>query len=230
MSPIPPELKFRYLEKGFEVVGDHPRAWEAKELYQYYKDLIGEIKLGLRLDGDEKVGTDLFGIYIDLIHTAEIEREAGGFSKYVQNQKQMRYSYNYGRPDQDYQDKFAEGVQAAQEEYFDVQSITFMSTDGMESRPTNLPGWRVTPYAYVTLQAKGSEKDRVPPVAIDMDFLDTSGFVVIPVESTELVIDCKTEPTIRPFDALEITRTLDCLLYTSPSPRDATLSRMPSSA
>ena len=33
MSPIPPELKFRYLEKGFEVVGDHPRAWEAKELY-----------------------------------------------------------------------------------------------------------------------------------------------------------------------------------------------------
>ena len=209
MSPIPPELKFRYLEKGFEVVGDHPRAWEAKELYQYYKDLIGEIKLGIRLDGDEKVGTDLFGIYIDLVHTAEIEREAGGFSKYVQNQKQMRYSYNYGRPEEDYQDKFAEGVEAALEEHFDVQSITFMNADGMESRPTNLPGWRVTPYAYVTLQAKGSEKDRVPPVSIDLDFLDTSGFVVIPVESTELVIDCKTEPTVRPFDALEITRTLD---------------------
>ena len=209
MSPIPPELKFRYLEKGFEVVGDHPRAWEAKELYQYYKDLIGEIKLGLRLDGDEKVGTDLFGVYVDLVHTAEIEREAGGFSKYVQNQKQMRYSYNYGRPEEDYQDKFAEGVGAALEEHFDVLSITFMSADGMESRPTNLPGWRVTPYAYITLQAKGSEKDRVPPVSIDMDFLDTSGFVVIPVESTELVIDCKTEPTIRPFDALEITRTLD---------------------
>ena len=28
----------------------------------------------------------------------------------------------------------------------------------------------------------------------------------------------------------EITRYTDCLLYTSPSPRDATLSRMPSSA
>ena len=194
MSPIPPELKFRYLEKGFEVVGDHPRAWEAKELYQYYKDLIGEIKLSIRLDGNEKVGTDLFGIYIDLVHTAEIEREAGGFSKYVQNQKQMRYSYNYGRPEEDYQDKFAEGVEAALDEHFDVQSITFMNADGMESRPTNLPGWRVTPYAYVTLQAKGSEKDRVPPVSIDLDFLDTSGFVVIPVESTELVIDCKAEP------------------------------------
>lgn len=209
MGPIPPELKFRYLEKGFEVVGDHPRAWEAKELFQYYKDLIGEIRLDLSLDGDNQVGTDQFGVYVNLVHTAEIEREAGGFSKYVQNQKQMRYSYNYGRPEEDYQDKFADGVEAALEEHFDVHSITFMSADGMESRPTNIPGWRITPYAYVTLQAKGEEKDRVPPVTLDLDFLDTSGFVVIPVESTELVIDCKSEPTTRPFDKLEITRTLD---------------------
>ena len=32
------------------------------------------------------------------------------------------------------------------------------------------------------------------------------------------------------IDRIEIERTRDCLLYTSPSPRDATLSRMPSSA
>ena len=31
-------------------------------------------------------------------------------------------------------------------------------------------------------------------------------------------------------DAVSITHPLSCLLYTSPSPRDATLSRMPSSA
>ena len=209
MGPIPPELKFRYLEKGFEIVGDHPRAWEAKELYQYYKDLVGEIKLDLALDGDNRVGTDMFGVYVNLVHTAEIEREAGGFSKYVQNQKQMRYSYNYGRPEEDYQDKFAEGAMAALEEHFDIHSITFMNEKAMDSRPTSIPGWRITPYAYITLQAKGSEKDRVPPISLDMDFLDTSGFVVIPVESTELVIDCKSEPTIRPFKALEITRTLD---------------------
>ena len=209
MGPIPPELKFRYLRKGFEIVGDHPRAWEAKELYQYYKDLVGEIKLDLVLDGDNKVGTDMFGVYVNLVHTAEIEREAGGFSKYVQNQKQMRYSYNYGRPEEDYQDKFAESVAAALEEHFDLHSITFMSVDGMESRPTKIPGWRVTPYAYIALQARGSEKDRVPPVSLDMDFLDTSGFVVIPVESRELVIDCRSEPTMRPFKQLELTRTLD---------------------
>ena len=209
MGPIPPELKFRYLEKGFEVVGDHPRAWEAKELYQYYKDLIGEIKLELTLDGDNKVGTELFGVYVNLVHTAEIEREAGGFSKYVQNQTQMRYSYNYGRPEEDYQDKFAEKVEAALEEHFEVQSITFMDEKGMESRPSNDPGLRITPYAYVALRARGSQIDRVPPVSLDMDFLDTSGFVVIPVESTELVLDCSSEPTMRPFEKLELTRTLD---------------------
>ena len=40
---------------------------------------------------------------------------------------------------------------------------------------------------------------------------------------------CKTESM--PVDQLlEIKQNIDCLLYTSPSPRDATLSRMPSSA
>ena len=32
------------------------------------------------------------------------------------------------------------------------------------------------------------------------------------------------------LDLEQTTKALDCLLYTSPSPRDATLSRMPSSA
>ena len=32
------------------------------------------------------------------------------------------------------------------------------------------------------------------------------------------------------MEAIDLSRSLPCLLYTSPSPRDATLSRMPSSA
>ena len=28
MSPLKPEIKFRYLRGGFEIVGDHPRAWD----------------------------------------------------------------------------------------------------------------------------------------------------------------------------------------------------------
>ena len=48
----------------------------------------------------------------------------------------------------------------------------------------------------------------------------------VPVITTKQVIDTYTYCTSVTFQWLLMT----CLLYTSPSPRDATLSRMPSSA
>ena len=42
--------------------------------------------------------------------------------------------------------------------------------------------------------------------------------------------DTDTNKVVNNFDLLAIGLSYDCLLYTSPSPRDATLSRMPSSA
>ncbi len=211
MSPIKPEIKFRYLRGGFEIIGEHPRAWEAKALYDYYKDLVGEIKLELVVDGDASVGHDQpFGAYINLLHTEEIEREAGGFAKYVQNQNSGWYSYNYGRPTANYRDKFNDVVDIALEKHFEVISVTFKSPDSMESRPVDQPGWRSTPFAYVLLKAKGAEVDRIAPLKIDMDFLDTSGYVVIPVESPAVVIDASGEGDIdRPVSDLVITQTLD---------------------
>ena len=44
-------------------------------------------------------------------------------------------------------------------------------------------------------------------------------------KGNDVVADC-----IKHFFPMLIGKTIDCLLYTSPSPRDATLSRMPSSA
>ncbi|MEL7499632.1 MAG: hypothetical protein AAFN77_18660 [Planctomycetota bacterium] len=208
MSPIKPELKFRYLKGGFEIVGDHPRAWEAKSLYEYYKDLVTEITLDVQIDGDEVVGTQEFGLYVNLKHTPEIEREAGGFAKYVQNQNNMMYAFNYGRPTEDYRDKFRDGIDQAFEEHFEVISVTFESADRMKSRAAP-GGWRVTPYAYVMLKARGTEVDRVPPMKLDLDFLDTSGYVVIPIESPALVIDAVSEGTVRPIEDLRVTQTLD---------------------
>jgi len=87
MSPLKPEIKFRYLRGGFTIVEDHPRAWEARGLYDYYHDLVSELKLVAEIDGDHKIGTDEpFGVYVNLLHTQEIERESGGFGKYAQNQ------------------------------------------------------------------------------------------------------------------------------------------------
>jgi hypothetical protein len=43
---------------------------------------------------------------VNLKHTRDIERESGGFGRYLQNQNSMSYSYNYGRPTADYRDRF----------------------------------------------------------------------------------------------------------------------------
>ena len=114
MNPIKPEIKFRYLRGGFAIVEDHPRAWEARGLYDYYRDLVGELQLVAKLDGDHQIGDEeSFGVYVNLEHTNEIERESGGFTKYVQNQNSMMYAYNYGRPTEDYRDKFSDAVKEA---------------------------------------------------------------------------------------------------------------------
>lgn len=211
MSPIKPEIKFRYLRGGFEIVGDHPRAWEAKNLYDYYKDLVSEIKLHVAVDGDEDVGhSQPFGIYVDLLHTSEIEREAGGFAKYVQNQNSMPYAFNYGRPTEDYRDKFTDAVNQALDKHFEILNVTFVGADAMQSVPAPQDGWRLTPYAYILLKPRGSEVDRIEPLKLDMDFLDTSGYVVIPIESPALVIDSSAEKgTPRPISELQVTQTLD---------------------
>ena len=57
------------------------------------------------------------------------------------------------------------------------------------------------------------EKGKLPPQAIDLEEV-VLGAMMIDKKGVDEVIDILTP----------------CLLYTSPSPRDATLSRMPSSA
>ena len=211
MSPVKPELKFRYLRGGFAIVGDHPRAWEATSLFDYYKDLISEIKLDVRVDGSEDVGHDQpFGVYVNLLHTEEIERESGGFKKYVQNQNNMPYAYNYGRPTEDYRTKFTDSVEQALEKHYEILNVTFVGADEMQSIPAAQDGWRLTPYAYLLLKPRGSEIDRIAPLKLDLDFLDTSGYVVIPIESPAVVIDASAEKGApRPIADLQVTQTLD---------------------
>jgi hypothetical protein len=211
LSTVGPELKARYLDAAFEIVGDHPQAAEARKVHDYYKDLVTEITLDARVDGPTDVGSGSpFGLFIDLRHTVDIERESGGFGRYLQNQNtgNMSYYYNYGRPLENYRDKFEEAARRALEEHFIVHSITFQPED-VHSRATDRPGWRVTPYAYLLVEARGPEVDTIPPLRLDLDFLDTSGYVVLPVESPSLRIDASIEGGPRPFRNLQVTQTLD---------------------
>ncbi len=209
MSAVKPQIKHRYLEAGFEIVGDHPQADEARKVFQYYQDLVRELRLEAVVDGPTEIGTEPFGVRIDIVHTPEIERESGGFAKYAQNQNNQPYAYNYGRPLENYRDRFQEAVTASLEEHFEVLSVTFNS-EGMASAPTDEPGWRRTPYAYLLMKARGPQVDRLPPVKIDFDFLDTSGYTVLPIGSAPVVVDASRvadEP--RPFGDLTITQILD---------------------
>lgn len=209
MSAVSPSCKVRYLEAGFKLVGDNPLADEAKQVHDYYKDLVTELELVVRLDGDSRVGSDEpFGCFVDLRHTKELERESGGFAKYLQNQTNAYYSYNYGRPTENYRDKFQDAAIAALQEQFDVLSVTFNHAD-VKSRATGNDGWRVTPYAYLLLKARGPEVDKIPALRLDLDFLDTSGYVVLPVSSAPLAIDAAEEKANAAASDFKVVQVLD---------------------
>lgn len=210
MSNANPAVKFRYVREGLAIVGDHPLAREAREVLDYYGDLVTEIQLAARVDGSGSVGTGQpFGLRVDLRHTAAIERESGGFAKYLQNQNNQQYGFNYGRPLEDYRDKFEEAARETLAEHFDVLSVTFNDPKAQSIADAEY-GWRITPYAYVLLQPRGPEVDLVPPLRLDLDFLDTSGYAVLPVESDPLAIDVSGERgDERPYERLTLTQTLD---------------------
>lgn len=211
MSALAPAVKFRYLKAGFEIVGDASQAYEARKVYDYYKDLNREIQLEAVVDGPTSIEpSQPFGVYVNIRHTREIERESGGFGRYLQNQNQgASFYYNYGRPLENYRDKFQDAATKALQEHFEVLSVTFQ-TEQVTSLPLPEMGWRVTPYAYLLLKAKSPKVDRIPSIRLDLDFMDTSGYVILPVESPRVAVNCSGEKTSsRPFRDVKMTQILD---------------------
>jgi hypothetical protein len=210
MGSAAPAVKFRYLREGLAITGDHKLTVEARQVFDYYKDLVTEIQLRAAVDGSDRVGHGQpFGLEVDIRHTREIERESGGFSKYLQNQNAMNFGWNYGRPLEDYRDKFEEAARTALQEQFEVLSVTFNEPEA-QSKADEEYGWRVTPYAYLLLKPKGPEVDRIPPLRLDLDFLDVTGYAILPVESPAVPIDASAAAgEERPFEKLTLTQTLD---------------------
>lgn len=210
MGSAAPAVKYRYVREGLAIVGDHDLAAEAQKLFDYYQDLVTEIQLRATIDGPDRVGHGSpFGLRVDIRHTGAIERESGGFAKYLQNQNANNFGFNYGRPLEDYRDKFEEVARVALNEHFEVLSVTFNEPNARSKADAEY-GWRVTPYAYVLLKARGPQIDRVPPLRLDLDFLDTSGYAVLPIESSILAIDARDEDgDARPYEQLALTQTLD---------------------
>ncbi|MEZ6019665.1 MAG: hypothetical protein R3F17_06035 [Planctomycetota bacterium] len=211
LGEVNPSVKDRYLEAGFAIVGEHPQARPARKVYDYYRDLVTEIRLVAKVDGASTVGTDAFGVLVELQFTREIEREGGGFNKYLQNQANAissGYYYNYGRPQENYRDKFEEAVRTILNEQYEVLSVTFNKEDA-KSKAMDDYGWRRLPYAYILVQARGPEVDRLPPLKIDLDFNDVTGYVVLPIASAVVPLDASVAAKERPYADLQVTQILD---------------------
>jgi hypothetical protein len=220
LSAVKPAARYRYLKQGFEIVGENKKAADAKKVFDYYKDIVTEIKLDTVIDGSDRVGhTRPFGLFVNIRHTREIERESGGFGRYLQNQNSGGFGYNFGRPTADYRDRFQEAATEALKEQFEILSITFQ-TDKVHSRALTEYGWRVTPYAYLLLKPRGAQVDKIPPLHLDLDFQDNTadytdvrraaGYVILPVESPAVPIDATSEGgEPRPVRKVQVTQILD---------------------
>src|SRR5688500_15202273 len=170
---LKPELKHRFLKAGLEVAKRHPAAEGARKLVQYYADLLTEVELFARLEGDPTIGhTKPFGLHLSIRHTQAVGRESGGFNKYLTNQN-TRGGYYYSGPDgpQNYRDDFEKKIREALTERFEIKAVTWFD-EKVESRPFGKPGWRETPLAFVLLMPKDASVDKLPPVQMDLDFTD----------------------------------------------------------
>ena len=85
----------------------------------------------------------------------------------------------------------------------------------------------------ISLEKNQEKVGKVFKVLIDKKesgrYLGRTEFDSVEVDN-EVIINSKKKLLIGEFVMVKITKAFDCLLYTSPSPRDRTRSRMPSSA
>lgn len=209
LDSIKPDLKPRYVRAALRVCGDQPASADLRQVARYYDDLLGEIGLDVRLDGDALVGHGApFGVFVTLRHTAAVERESGGFARYLQNQNQPYYNQGGGQQ-RNARDDFEKQLREKLGDTFEIQVITFAGDKG-SSRGIGREGWRETPLAYVLLKAKDGAVDRLPSFHFDLDFFDRRGQVVLPVESSIVLLDARpARAAPRPVREVAVTQILD---------------------
>lgn len=217
---IAPEMKYRYLSSAVAVTGTRPTVYPAEQKIKYYDSLLEEIRLQTRIDGDDRIhATSEFGLFVSLVHTTDVARESGGFSKYLVNQVQRTYSGRTVVEEPLYRDRFEESLRISLGSFFDIRTIAFAdpTTPPRDTPPPagaaeKMPDrkWQETPLCYILLAARDATVDRVPSLEIELDFFDRAGKVVLPVPSHPLQIEISEDaPQRRPARTIEVTQIVD---------------------
>ena len=216
-NPLHEDLKYRYLASTLVVTKDDPFSLGLKKRADYLDELLGEIRLQTRVDGPNTVGAGQdFGIIVSVVHSEAMGRVAR-FGQYLSNDPaavaarskrrgpQVAKGVEPQGPRDEFEQKLTEGLSP----FFEIRSVTFALPD-VKPRPTARPGWEETPLAYVLVRAKDVSVDKIPPVQMELRFIDLSGPVTIPATSAETLLKVaggKASP--RPADKIEVTQTLD---------------------
>jgi hypothetical protein len=211
-------LKYRYLASSLVITKDDPFTLGAQKQVAYLDELLSEVRLQTRVDGPNTVGRDQdFGIIVSIVHTEAMGR-AAHFGQYLTNDANAGLVKQQRKPSplvkkmraaQGPRDELELNITEALAPFFDIQSFTF-ATPEVKPRPTAQAGWDETILAYLHVRAKDASVDKIPPVQLELKFVDLSGPITIPAESAETAIKVATdkiEP--RPANNIEITQTLD---------------------
>jgi hypothetical protein len=217
-NPLHEDLKYRYLASSLVITKDDPFTLGAQKQVAYLDELLSEVRLQTRVDGPNTVGRDQdFGIIVSIVHTEAMGR-AAHFGQYLTNDANAGLVKQQQKPSalvkkmraaQGPRDELELNITEALSPFFDIQSITF-ATPEVKPRPTAQAGWDETILAYLHVRAKDASVDKIPPVQLELKFVDLSGPITIPAESAETVIKVATDQAApRPSSNLEITQILD---------------------
>ncbi len=216
-EPLHEDLKYRYLASALLITKDDPFTLGAGKKVAYFDELLSEIRLQTRVDGPTTVGRDQdFGIIVSIIHTEAMSRVAQ-FGQYLSNDPnggpgKPRKKSPLARKMREAagpRDELELSLNDTLSPFFDIKSITF-SPPEVKPRATAQAGWEETVLAYILVRAKDASVDKVPPVSLELKFVDLSGPVTIPAESAETVLKVGTDNIPpRPAQKIEITQTLD---------------------
>ncbi len=211
VDSLNPEVKPRVVRHALRIVGDHPSAAPLRRINALYEDLIdNEIHLRLAIDGPDRVGTqDPFAVVVSLRYTNAVDRETDGFAKYLQNGVYVNLG-NRGTS-VNYRDRLERSIRSSLSKGFEIEGIGFFDSmnPSIEVRETGEPGWQEKPLAYVVLKATDPSIERIPPVRMDLDFIDQTGPVILAIESNSPPIDAAASSGGRPLRDLEIEQVVD---------------------
>ena len=216
-EPLHEDLKYRYLASALIITKDDPFTLGAQKKVAYFDELLSEIRLQTRVDGPNTVGRDQeFGVIVSVIHTTAMGRVAQ-FGQYLSNDpaaapgkpRKKAPLARKMREAQGARDELELSLNETLSPFFDIKSITFSAPE-VKPRPTAKPGWEETVLAYILVRVKDASVDKIPPVEMELKFVDLSGPVTIPAESAETGIKVTaTNVAPRPAQKIEVTQTLD---------------------